>query len=177
MDRFLEEVVKKHKRTMEEVLYVLSLVMMVVFGVMGFLSLQMLMVAFDVPTLLSTVLLIGMAVYLFFYRDKLRTEYEYTFTNGSLDFAMVFNNRKRKPLGSLNVAKVDAFGKVESGSFHRHSNTPGIKHLRWFLNREAELYYFVFSKNGQKSLLVFEPSEEMVGYIKHYLPYGAHQEN
>ena len=177
MDRFLEEVVKKHKRTMEEVLYVLSLVMMVVFGVMGFLSLQMLMVAFDVPTLLSTVLLIGMAVYLFFYRDKLRTEYEYTFTNGSLDFAMVFNNRKRKPLGSLNVAKVDAFGKVESGSFHRHSNTPGIKHLRWFLNREAELYYFVFSKNGQKSLLVFEPSEEMVSYIKHYLPYGAHQEN
>lgn len=177
MDRFLEEVVKKRKRTMEEVLYVLSLVMMVVFGVMGFLSLQMLMVAFDVPTLLSTVLLIGMAVYLFFYRDKLRTEYEYTFTNGTLDFAMVFNNRKRKSLGSLNVAKVDAFGKVESGSFHRHSNTPGIKHLRWFLNREAELYYFVFSKNGQKSLLVFEPSEEMVGYIKHYLPFGAHQEN
>ena len=177
MDRFLEEVVKKHNRTMEEVLYVLSLVMMVVFGVMGFLSLQMLMVAFDVPTLLSTVLLIGMAVYLFFYRDKLRTEYEYTFTNGTLDFAMVFNNRKRKSLGSLNVAKVDAFGKVESGSFHRHSNTPGIKHLRWFLNREAELYYFVFSKNGQKSLLVFEPSEEMVGYIKHYLPFGAHQEN
>ena len=177
MDRFLEEVVKKRNRTMEEVLYVLSLVMMVVFGVMGFLSLQMLMVAFDVPTLLSTVLLIGMAVYLFFYRDKLRTEYEYTFTNGTLDFAMVFNNRKRKSLGSLNVAKVDAFGKVESGSFHRHSNTPGIKHLRWFLNREAELYYFVFSKNGQKSLLVFEPSEEMVGYIKHYLPFGAHQEN
>lgn len=177
MDRFLEEVVKKRKRTMEEVLYVLSLVMMVVFGVMGFLSLQMLMVAFDVPTLVSTVLLIGMAVYLFFYRDKLRTEYEYTFTNGTLDFAMVFNNRKRKSLGSLNVAKVDAFGKVESGSFHRHSSTPNIKHLRWFLNREADLYYFVFSKNGQKSLLVFEPSEEMVGYIKHYLPYGAHQEN
>lgn len=177
MDRFLEEVVKKRNRTMEEVLYVLSLVMMVVFGLMGFMSLQMLMVAFDVPTLLSTVLLIGMAVYLFFYRDKLRTEYEYTFTNGTLDFAMVFNNRKRKSLGSLNVAKVDAFGKVESGSFHRHSNTPGIKHLRWFLNREAELYYFVFSKNGQKSLLVFEPSEEMVGYIKHYLPFGAHQEN
>ena len=28
-----------------------------------------------------------------------------------------------------------------------------------------------------KSVIVFEPSEEMVGYIKHYLPYGAHQEN
>ncbi|MBQ7850712.1 MAG: hypothetical protein IJ343_13390 [Clostridia bacterium] len=177
MDRFLEEVVKKHKRTMDEVLYFVSLVMMVVFGLMGFMSLQVLMVAFDIPTLLSTVLLVGMAVYLFFFRDKLRAEYEYTFTNGTLDFAMVFNNRKRKPLGSLNVAKVDAFGRVESGSFHRHSNTPGIKHLRWFLNRESELYYFVFSKNGQKSLLVFEPSEEMVGYIKHYLPYGAHQEN
>ena len=105
------------------------------------------------------------------------TEYEYTFTNGTMDFAMVYNNRKRKSLGALNVAKVDAFGKVASGSFHRHTSSGEVKHLRWFLNRDAELYYFAFSKEGKKSVIVFEPSEEMVRYIKHYLPYGAHQEN
>ena len=177
MDRFLEEVAVKRNRTMDEIMYYLSWLLLIVFGVLGFLCLQVLLMAFDAVTLVSTLAFIGMAVYLWFTHDRFRTEYEYTFTNGSLDFAMVFNNKKRKSLGSLNVAKVDAFGKVSSGSFRRHSSGKEVKHLRWFLNREAELYYLAFSKEGKKSLIIFEPSEEMVGYIKHYLPYGAHQEN
>ena len=177
MDRFLEEVVCKHKRGMDEALYYLSFVMMGVLLVVAMLSLQLVMLQFDVATLVMTLVFGGMFAYILLFRDRLRTEYEYTFTNGSLDFAMVFNNKKRKSLGSLNVAKVDAFGKVSSGSFHRHTSGNNIKHLRWFLNRDSELYYIAFSKDSQKSVIVFEPSEEMVGYIKHYLPYGAHQEN
>lgn len=179
MDRFLEEVVRKHQRTLEEVLYYLSIVMMVGFGILALLSLQMLFLPgmFSVGGLISTVALIGMSVYLFLFHDRLRTEYDYTFTNGSMDFAVVYNNKKRKSLGSLNVQKVDAFGKVHSGSFHRYMSMKDIKQLRWFLNREAELYYFYFQKDGKKSIIVIEPSEEMVDHIKHYLPYGAYQEN
>ncbi len=181
MDRFLEEAVSKHKRGADEFMYYASWVLMIACALMGFMSLQMLPVAMAdggiVGALIPTVVFIAIAVYLWFNHDKFRTEYEYTFTNGSLDFAMVFNNKKRKSLGTLNVAKVDAFGKVQSGSFRRHTSGNNIKHLRWFLNRDAELYYLAFSKEGQKSVIVFEPSEEMVGYIKHYLPYGAHQEN
>ena len=177
MDRFLEEVVTKHKRGMDEVLYYLSWIVMIFCAVLGFFCLQMVMYSFGLGTIIPTVLFVGIAVYLWFHHDKFRTEYEYTFTNGALDFAMVFNNKKRKSLGSLNVAKVDAFGKVQSGSFRRHTSGNDVKHLRWFLNRDSELYYLAFSKEGKKSVIVFEPSEEMVGYIKHYLPYGAHQEN
>ena len=175
MDRFLEEAVSKRNRALDEVLYYASLVLMIVTGVLGFLFLQSVMAA-GLGALIPAVVMIGIAVYLWFTHDKFRTEYEYTFTNGSLDFAMVFNNKKRKALGSLNVAKVDAFGKVSSGSFRRHIQGD-VKHLRWFLNRDSELYYLAFSKEGKKSVIVFEPSEELVGYIKHYLPYGAHQEN
>ena len=175
MDRFLEEAVSKRKRALDEILYYASLVLMIVTGVLGFLFLQSVMAA-GLGALIPAVVMIGIAVYLWFTHDKFRTEYEYTFTNGALDFAMVFNNKKRKSLGSLNVAKVDAFGKVQSGSFRRHTQGD-VKHLRWFLNRDSELYYLAFSKEGKKSVIVFEPSEELVGYIKHYLPYGAHQEN
>ena len=175
MDRFLEEAVSKRNRALDEVLYYASLVLMIVTGVLGFLFLQSVMAA-GLGALIPAVVMIGIAVYLWFTHDKFRTEYEYTFTNGALDFAMVFNNKKRKSLGSLNVAKVDAFGKVQSGSFCRHTQGD-VKHLRWFLNRDSELYYLAFSKEGKKSVIVFEPSEELVGYIKHYLPYGAHQEN
>ncbi len=175
MDRFLEEAVSKRNRALDEILYYASLVLMIVSGVLGFLFLQSVMAA-GLGALIPAVVMIGIAVYLWFTHDKFRTEYEYTFTNGALDFAMVFNNKKRKSLGSLNVAKVDAFGKVQSGSFRRHTQGD-VKHLRWFLNRDSELYYLAFSKEGKKSVIVFEPSEELVGYIKHYLPYGAHQEN
>ena len=178
MDRFLEEVVTKRNRSFDEALYWLSLVVMVVFAIMALMNFMVLGVSGSfLYNLIMMVITGGIAVYTFFSRDKLRTEYEYTFTNGSMDFAMVYNNKRRKNLGTLNVTKVDAFGRVSSGSFHRHSSAPEVKHLRWFLNREAELYYFAFSKEGKKSLIVFEPSEEMVGYIKNCLPRGVYQEN
>ena len=177
MDRFLEEVVTKHKRGLDELLYYLSWIVMIFCAILGFAFLQSLPYSFNVATVIITIIPLAIAIYLWIIHDRFRTEYEYTFTNGSLDFAMVFNNKKRKSLGSLNVAKVDAFGKVSSGSFRRHTSGNNIKHLRWFLNRDSELYYIAFSKESQKSVIVFEPSEEMVGYIKHYLPYGAHQEN
>ena len=177
MDRFLEEVVTKHKRGLDEVLYYMSWIVMIFCAVIGFAFLQSLPYGFNVATVIITIIPIAIAIYLWIIHDRFRTEYEYTFTNGSLDFAMVFNNKKRKSLGSLNVAKVDAFGKVSSGSFRRHTASKEVKLLRWFLNRDAELYYVAFSKEGKKSIIIFEPSEQMVSYIKHYLPYGAHQEN
>ena len=118
----------------------------------------------------------GIAVYTWFFHDRLLTEYEYTFTNGALDFAEVYNNKKRKSLGSLNVRNVEAFGKVSSSSFQRYLNTPGIKRMNWFLNREAELYYFYFTKESDKKMIIMEPSEEMVAYIRQYLPNGAYRE-
>ena len=129
------------------------------------------------PSLLVGLVAAGLAVLLFFFRDRLRTEYEYTFTNGELDFAQVFNNNKRKNLGSRKVKGVDAFGKVASGSFQRYLSMPETKQIRWYLNREAELYYFFYQKEGKKSILVFEPSEEMVRLIRLYLPRGVEQQN
>ena len=176
MDRFLEEVVVKHKRGFEEVLYYLAMVVMVVSAIIAMMLLQLIFYAFSVPMLIGILLFGGMAVYLFLFRDRLRLEYEYTFTNGALDFAQVFNNKKRKSLGSLNCKTVDAFGKVSSQSFQRYVSMPGVKQTRWFLNRDAELYYFYFQKENKKRVIVLEPSEQMVEYIRFYLPHGAYQE-
>ena len=176
MDRFLEEVVIKRQRIVENILYFLALVMMVVSAVIAFALFNIIFMGFSVPLLIGLVLFAGMAVYLFLFRDRLRLEYEYTFTNGSLDFAQVFNNKKRKNLGSLNCKTVDAFGKVSSQSFQRYVSMQGVKQMRWFLNRDAELYYFYFQKEGNKTIIVLEPSEQMVEYIRFYLPHGAYQE-
>lgn len=176
MDRFMEEVVVKKQRGLEEVMYVLSAVLMVVMAILGFMTMQTLFIQFDLFTLLLTVVNLGGAFLLFLFRDRLRAEYEYTFTNGVLDFAMVFNNQKRKSLGSLTVNRVEAFGPVSGQAFKRYISMPGIKRSNWFLNRGAELYFFYIQKDSSKRVIVCEPSKEMVDYIKFYLPRGAWQE-
>lgn len=176
MDRFLEEIVVKKNKGLNEIVYLLSAVIMVLAALLGFMCLNMIFYSFSVGLLIVTVLNLGIAVLLFLFRDRLRAEYEYTFTNGDMDFAQVFNNKKRKALGSLKMNRIDAFGKVDSAVFQRYISMPGIKKTNWFLNRGADLYYFYFQKESNKRIIIIEPSEEMVKYIKMYLPRGAWQE-
>ena len=158
-DHFMEEVVVKHRNGINRALYMFSWLVIIMSG-------------FIAMFLVSG----GICAYTFFFHDKILTEYEYTFTNGSLDFAEVYNNKKRKSLGSLNVRNVESFGKVNSDSFARYVSMPGVKRMNWFLNREAELYYFYFTKDQDKKMIILEPSEQMVQYIRTYLPRGAYRE-
>ena len=176
MDQFLEEVVTKRNNTANKIAYYLSWVIMIVAAVFASLTLGTLTMNFNWMSVITIVVSAGIAVYIWFFHDKLLTEYEYTFTNGSLDFAEVYNNKKRKSLGSLNVRNVEAFGKVDSEPFRRYISMPGIKKMNWFLNRDAELYYFYFTKESDRKIIIMEPSEEMVSYIRQYLPNGAYRE-
>ncbi len=177
MDHFMEEVVTKKKNAVNKIAYYLSWIVMIISALLAAMLLGTIATNFNIVSIVTVLVMGGMAAFIFFFHDKLLTEYEYTFTNGSLDFAEVYNNKKRKSLGSLNVRNVEAFGKVNSGAFHRYLNMPGVKRMNWFLNREAELYFFYFSKENDKKMIILEPSEELVGYIKQYIPRGIYQEN
>ena len=185
-DSFLEEVASRRSRGAEGVLYVLANIMMVVFAVMAFLylmsiqgamaqgaSFMQILIQIIVPLLLTG----GLAVLLFFYRDRMRVEYEYTFTNGQMDFGQVFNNKKRRDLGTMNIKNVEALGLVASGSFNRYINMPGIKRSNWFVNRDAQLFYFYFTKDGVKRIIIIEVSDGMLGLIKRYAAPGTFQVN
>jgi uncharacterized membrane protein len=185
MDNFREEVATRRNRALQTALYVAATVAMVASGLYGFFMVQVVLSivmsgGFSpamLPQILVVLLMLASAVLLFLYRDRIRTEYEYTFTNGTLDFAHVYNNRKRRALGTMNVRNVEALGYVQSGSFHRYENMPGVKHLRWFVNRDAKLFYLYFVKDGRKSLLVMEPSDEMAELIRRYAGQGKFQTN
>ncbi len=175
MDHFLEEIVVRHRRALPELLYYLSNVVMVLFAIVGFWMLTNLLSSFSILAVAFTLFFCGIAVLLFLYRDRLRTEFEYTFTNGDLDFAQVFNNQKRKNLGTMRVKNVESFGPVDSNQFHKFINMPGIKRKNWFLNRDAALYYFYYQKDQSRTIIVMEPSRDMVDMIKKYLPHGVYQ--
>lgn len=174
MDHFMEEVVVKKNHMAQDLLFYLANILMVLAAIFGFMMLQLIFTGFSIPMLVNLVLLIGTAVLLFLYKDRLRTEYEYTFTNGDLDFAQVYNNKKRKNLGTMRVKNVEAFGPVESDHFRKLVNMPGTKTSNWFLNRGAKLYYFFYVKDSVRKVIVFEPSDELVEYVKKYLPHGVY---
>ena len=184
-DQFKEEVVTKRNQGGQTALFVLANVLMIASGFLALINFTSVtgalrMTGFSQDFFFYLVIFLLFAATtggLYFYRDRIKMEYEYTLTNTQMDFAQVFNNKKRKSLGTMNIKNVEACGLVSSGSFHRYISMQGIKRSNWFLNRDAELFYFFFQKNGEKRIIVIEPSEEMRGMIKKSVPQGVWQNN
>ncbi len=185
MDQFLEQVVTKRNTASQTITYILAWVALILTGLMAFLQFTSITAVLSqygmgtefIITIVQLVIFGGVAVLIFLYKDRIKMEYEYTFTNNQLDFAQVYNNKKRKNLGTMNIKNLEACGLVSSGSFNRYINMQGIKRTNWFLNRDAELLYFYFQKDQQKRIIIIEPNEEMIGLIKRNLPQGVWQNN
>ncbi|MBR3742982.1 MAG: hypothetical protein IKN04_21430 [Clostridia bacterium] len=185
MDQFLEQVVTKRNQATQTVSYIFAWIALILMGFMAFLQFSSITAVLSqygfglefFITLAQLVVFGGLAVLMYIYKDRIKLEYEYTFTNSQLDFAQVFNNKKRKNLGTMNIKNLEACGLVSSGSFNRYINMQGIKRTNWFLNRDAELLYFYYQKDGQKRIIIIEPNEEMIALIKRNLPQGVWQNN
>lgn len=175
MDNFKEDIVSSRNRFLPNLLYVLSWVFVVVFGLYAYLLLQTMFMAFSVSVLVLMLISAALAVLLFIGKDRLKLEYEYTFTNGSLDFAQVFRSAKRKELGSMNVKNVSACGHVAHESFQRFLSMKDVEKKNWFLNRDGNLFYFYYVKENKKHMIIIEPSEEMVSMICNYVQPGVYQ--
>lgn len=175
MDNFKEDVVSSRNRLLPNILYVVSWVMIVLFGLYAMLLLQVVFFDFSVATLIMTAASAALAVFLFIYKDNLKLEYEYTFTNGTLDLAKVLRSARRKELGSMNVANVSACGHVAHDSFRRFLAQKDVEKKNWFLNRDGNLFYFYYVKENKKHMIIIEPSEEMVDMIRNYVPAGVYQ--
>jgi hypothetical protein len=163
-------------------LYMLAWVAMVLFALMAMIGLSgvmaMMSTGFSLGPVITLVVFGGLAFLIFRYKDELKSEYEYVFTNGDLDVSKVLNNSRRRYLTSLTMKSVEAAGPVNGGGFQRYVTMPGIKKHNWFLNRDAHLYFFYFVKNGVKHLMVVELTGEMVDLVKkpNYMNYGIWQQ-
>lgn len=182
MDNFREEVVVRRKTGLYNLMYVLSWVALVFSALVALIGLQGLVLtimqgSFEPLSLITTLLFGGLAFLLWRNKDSLRTEYEYTFTNGDLDVSKVLNNQKRRYLTSLNMKNVEAAGAVNTPAFQRFITMEGVKKHNWFLNREAKLYFYYFTKNQVKHIIILELSDEMVALTKkpNYMGYGIWQ--
>ena len=113
-------------------------------------------------------------------KDRLRIEYDYTFTpitggTADLDVAQVMGNSRRRLMTSLSLKTAEAAGSVDGSSFQRYISMRDVKKHNWFVNRDGKLYYFYFVKNEVKHIMIVELRDEMLDYVKPYLNMGVWQ--
>lgn len=175
LDNFKEDIVSSRNSLLPNILYIIAWVLMIVFALYAAMLLQVVFISFDIMTILMFLASTALAIVLFLKKDGLKLEYEYTFTNGTLDFAKVLRASKRKELGSMTVANVAAMGHVAHESFHKFLAQKDVEKKNWFLNRDGNLFYFYYVKDSKKHMIIIEPSEEMVELIRRYAAPGAYR--
>ena len=175
LDNFKEDVVYRRNQFLHNVLYMICWVFVVVLALYASLMLQVVFMQFNIMSLVLFLATAALAVLLFYKKDDFKVEYEYTFTNGTLDFAKVLRGARRKELGSMNVANVSACGHVAHQSFRKFLAQKDVEKKNWFLNRDGNLFYFYYVKDNKKHMIIIEPSEEMVSMIRKYVAVGAYQ--
>ena len=168
MDVFVEQIVTRKRRGMYEALFYVCWVLLVCCALLGLSGLMNILYTGADGSLGFRPLAVGMAAgflggafLLWRATLRLRTEYDYSFTNGVIDVARVMNGRKRVYLTSFDVKDLRAAGEEGSGAYQSCVRQSGVQLHRWYLNKEAKKYFFFFEKKGGRHLFVLELDDEM----------------
>lgn len=181
MDDFLEQVARRRKQGIYSLIYFLTWFVIIMFAITGVMNLMNILgvdengLMFNFMALIMAVVFGGIAFLLWRRVDYCRMEYDYTFTNGILDISQVLNNKRRRYLTALDLSEVIRCGPCQGPGFQKTLSEKDLKKHNWFLNRDANLYYFYFVKKNIKHLAVVELTDEMVALIrsKSYLQKGV----
>ena len=85
-------------------------------------------------------------------------------------FVKIINDKNRKKLVSVDVPSILEMQPITSNNFQRFFNDRSVKKVNMFLNKGTHLYYMAINKEGQKVVIVFEPDQQLVEYMKIFNP-------
>ena len=82
--------------------------------------------------------------------------------------AKVLGNSRRKQLTTVRMREMEAGGWADTDAFDRYLSMKDVKRLDYFLNGKSRLYYLFFIRDGKKTLLLIDPSQEIVNMMAQY---------
>ena len=161
MDVFCEYIVKVKKNPAELTISALGIILAVI--LLGF-SLFFLFTPFS-----SFVLLIdaGVVYGAYILITHFNVEYEYILTNGDIDIDKITAKRKRKRVLSFSTKEFEIVAPYKQGENYTNVLDLGTRNYE-------NAHYAVFSKDGQKNTLVFNPPQKMIEAMKTYSPRTVH---
>ncbi len=113
----------------------------------------------------------GFMCYVFYFlAQRTKIEYDYTFTNGTLDIAKIINDKQRKKLASIEMSELIEMQPITSDAFQAHFENKDIRKINMFINKGPHLYYMLLVRDEKKVAIVFEPDQKMVECMKQFNP-------
>lgn len=115
-------------------------------------------------------LLIGLGVLCWFWKNRYNVSYDYTFVEDEIRITKVFNGRKRKYLTTLKSDRILQIGWVGSDAYQNAlRGLQGKKPVRCTPNKEAsegkEMIYFVQSTTMEKQMYILECRRQLLENI------------
>ena len=104
-------------------------------------------------------------------KNKFYVDYDYTVVSGSVRFAKVIKNIKRRFIDKFECSDIEKLGKYGSDTYNKYEMAPGIIKQVLTSNMSPcegkDFYYLVVNVSGFKKLYVLECSETfMVNILK-----------
>lgn len=120
---------------------------------------------FNLVTLniLLELILIGLAVLMFFVKKRFYIEYEYVFTNGDIDIDKIIEMKKRKRAYEFNIKDVELLVPVESDEYKDHTKSPDTKVENFVVKGcEKKVYAAFLKKSAIENEIRFTPDEKFI---------------
>ncbi|MBQ6463313.1 MAG: hypothetical protein IJJ59_08320 [Pseudobutyrivibrio sp.] len=163
-DTFVEEAVKvietaqdKTKKTAASVITLILLVSLVTYS-RGFL------------TIIMAILLIAMAIYTIILYTNKNIEYEYDYTNGSLEIAKIINNEKRKKVVNIESNEVKMVAAVGTNESLKYDHVQLKTYDCSAHDSEQKDYILVAHSEakGNDFKVIFTPSDKLLNAMAKY---------
>jgi hypothetical protein len=97
-------------------------------------------------------------------------EYEYIVTNGDLDIDMIIAQRKRKRIFTGSCQDFEMIAKLTSGQYDYNTQSIKKRILAVSSMESPDVYFIKSVKDGQKTLVFFEPHAKMIESFKKFIP-------
>ncbi len=167
MDIFLEQMIKRKKTAGDvmKIFFCVVCVFAIFLLVPGFLLIP------GIGTVLFAICVI--AVYLLYKMVcGINLEYEYTFTNGSMDVDKIISAKQRKPMLEINIRKIEMAGERKNPAFASCLKNRRVKKVYACTHKNAEDLCFILfqDKDGKDKLLLFNPNHELREAIRRFNP-------
>ena len=124
---------------------------------------------------LNTYIFLAIAGVVYFAIVLLRNfnlEYEYIFVNGDLDIDIVKAQKTRKRMLSLSCKNIEVMASDKNMNYKRdfEDGVFAKKYNAVFNAADGRVYHIIFSKNGERFLLTFQPPVKLLAAMKKMNP-------
>ncbi len=108
--------------------------------------------------------LAGVVYFSIVFMRNFSLEYEYIFTNGDLDIDVVKARKTRKRMIGLSCKNIELMASDKNMTFKRdfEDGVFAKKYNAVFNPADGRIYHVIFSKDGERSLLTFQPPVKLL---------------